>query len=269
MGTREQALCRNDIRRATIECGIGSNLRMNLCDAFDRGLPAPDWPCLAHGGVLVGLVATAAWQPWLVDAQALLSAQERARAERQRRTQDRDLLILAYAMHRLLLARTLRIPPDTVALGRDDLGCPRLADGALHTSLSHAAGWVAVAIAAAGPVGIDLEPAARAPELPEIAARICHPSESAAMAGLDLPQRAADLLALWVRKEAFLKAEGIGLAREMAGFRAPDGERLASASMPGGWVQVRMVEAGAACVAAVAAPPDVPIHRAWIHPPAA
>lgn len=254
--------CRRIAARANL-------IRMDLSTAFDRALPAGDWPRLAHAGVLVGLVETPAWRPWLADAQALIDAEERARAERQRRAQDREALTLAYAMHRLLLARALRVPPAAVALGRDDLGCPRLADGAVHTSLSHARGWVAVAIAADGPVGIDLEPATRASELPEIAARICHPSEAAALAGLDTPRRAAALLALWVRKEAFLKAEGIGLAREMADFRAADGDRLASTSVPGGYVDVRMVEAGTDCVVAVAGPPDARVHHAWIQAPAA
>ena len=249
-----------DARRATL-------VRMDLHFAFDRALPVGDWPQLAHAGVLVGLIETRAWQPWFADAHALIDDRERERAGRQRRAQDREILTLAYAMHRLLLAQVLNVPPGAVALRRDDLGCPRLADGALHTSLSHAQGWVAVAIAAGGPVGIDLEPAARAPELPDIAARICHPSEAAALAGLDTQERAARLLALWVRKEAFLKAEGIGLAREMADFQAADGDRLASVSVPGGHVHVRMVEAGPECVVAVAGPSDAAIHRAWLHPP--
>lgn len=251
-----------DARRATL-------VRMDLRFVFDRALPAGDWPQLAHAGVLVGLIEARAWQPWFADAHALIDDRERERAGRQRRAQDRETLTLAYAMHRLLLAQVLHIPPAAVALGRDDLGCPRLADGALHTSLSHAQDWVAVAIAAGGPVGIDLEPAARAPELPDIAARICHPSEAAALAGLDAQERAAELLALWVRKEAFLKAEGIGLAREMADFQAADGDRLPSASVPGEYMHVRMVEAGPGCVVAIAGPVDAVIHHAWIHPPTA
>jgi 4'-phosphopantetheinyl transferase len=239
---------------------------MDLPTAFARALPASDWPRAAHTGVLIGLVETREWQPWFADAYALIDARERARAERQRRAQDRETLVLAYAMHRLLLGQVLRVAPAEVQLGRDDLGCPRLADGAAHTSLSHAQGWVAVAIAVGGPVGIDLEPAARASELPEIAARICHTSETAALAGLPAEARARALLALWVRKEAFLKAEGIGLAREMADFPAADGDLLPLASVPGGQARVRMVEAGAQCVVAVAGPPDAVVHSAWIRP---
>ena len=35
-----------------------------------------------------------------------------------------------------------------------------------------------------------------------------------------------ELLELWVRKEAALKAAGLGLSRPMASFAAPDGARL-------------------------------------------
>lgn len=241
---------------------------MDLPREFDRALPATDWPQLANAGVLVGLIATPAWRPWLAQAHALLDAREAARVVRQRRAQDRETLTLAYALHRLLLARVLGRVPAAVPLGRDGLGCPRLSGVAMHTSLSHAQGWIALAATACGPVGIDLEPAARAPELPEIAARICHPSEVVPLAGLSPRDRGAALLALWVRKEAVLKAEGIGLAREMSGFRAADGEVLGSESVPGARLRVRMVEAGAECLVAVAGPPDAPVHVAWLHPAA-
>lgn len=239
---------------------------MDLHTAFERALPTRDWPQAARTGVLVGLVETRDWQPWLADAHALIDARERARAQRQRRAQDREILVLAYAMHRLLLGRALEVTPAEVPLQRDDLGCPRLADGAAHTSLSHAQGWVGVAIAVSGPVGIDLEPATRASELPEIAARICHHTETGALAGLREDARAAALLALWVRKEAFLKAEGIGLAREMADFPLADGDLLPLASVAGGKVRVGMIEAGAQCVVAVAGPPGAAIHHTWLRP---
>lgn len=241
---------------------------MDLGRTFDRALPTAEWPRLADAGVLVALVSTSAWCPWLAEAQALLDPQEAARAGRQRREQDRETLTLAYALHRLLLARVLGLPAADVPLRRDGLGCPRLSDGATHTSLSHAKEWIAFAVTSRGPVGIDVEPATRASELPEIAARICHPAEAALLTVLAPHDRAAALLALWVRKEAFLKAEGIGMAREMTDFSAADGDVLASESLPGASVRVRMLDAGGDCVVAVAGPPDAAFHVAWLHPSA-
>lgn len=239
---------------------------MDLFTAFERALPARDWAREARTGVLVALVESHAWSPWMADALALIDAPERARVERQRRPHDRETLAVAYACHRLLLGAALRIPPVHVRLGRDALGCPRLADGAAQTSLGHAQGWIAVAISTLGPVGVDIEPVTRAPELPEIAERVCHPAEAAALTGLPMHERAAALLALWVRKEAFLKAEGIGLAREMADFSAADGSVLPLSSVPGRQVRIRMIEAGPHCIAAVAGPPQAPVQTGWICP---
>jgi 4'-phosphopantetheinyl transferase len=96
----------------------------------------------------------------------------------------------------------------------------------VHTSLSHADGVAAFALCALGPVGVDIEASFRAGELPGIAASVCHPSELQSLAGFAEPAYSRALLALWVRKEALLKAEGIGLAREMNTFRASAGEEF-------------------------------------------
>jgi 4'-phosphopantetheinyl transferase len=81
------------------------------------------------------------------------------------------------------------------------------------------------------------------------------------------PARSGALLALWVRKEAFLKAAGIGLQCEMASFAAPDNALLALAG--GGMAHVRMLDVGPCWVAAIAGMADIPAESAWVHPAAA
>src|SRR5690606_972083 len=138
------------------------------------------------------------------------------------------------------------------------LGRPCLPGGDMHTSLSHANGAMAVAVARRGPIGIDMEPSARAAQMEEIAGAVLHTSEQDALAACSGPARDAALLALWVRKEALLKAAGIGLAREMQGFPAPEATPvpLPAVEGPDGEDAVlRMVDAGRGWVAAVAMPP--------------
>jgi 4'-phosphopantetheinyl transferase len=62
-----------------------------------------------------------------------------------------------------------------------------------------------LAVSEAGPVGVDIE--ASSESLVDIATMVCPPSEEAATA--------EELLWLWVRKEAVLKATGDGLAVPM------------------------------------------------------
>ena len=87
-------------------------------------------------------------------------------------------LTLAYALHRLLLARVLEMEPQKVPLWRDALGCPQVGAGPLRTSLSHADQWLALAVSRVGPVGVDIEPLTRAGALPEIAKSVCPPRRS-------------------------------------------------------------------------------------------
>jgi 4'-phosphopantetheinyl transferase len=109
---------------------------------------------------------------------------------------------------------------------------------------------------------VDIESSNRASVMPELAERVCHPHEMAELRLLAEPARSEALLALWVRKEAYLKAAGIGLQREMGTFAAP---RDALLELPGGELtRVRMLEAGPHWVAAVAGAPEVPIASRWL-----
>jgi 4'-phosphopantetheinyl transferase len=231
-----------------------------LKPALECTLPARDWPPLARTGVLVALADLCAWRTRLDQAWTLLDPGQRQRAQRQRRPSDRDNLVLSYALHRLVLGCALDQAPLEVPLVRDALGCPRLDGIAMHTSLSHAGDAAVIAVTGRGPVGVDLEPASRARQLHEIAHTLCHPDETARLAMLPASQRAAWLLALWVRKEAFLKAEGVGLEREMSSFVAADGAAIASSSLPGSWLEVRMLDAGPEQVLAIAMPPGSAVH---------
>lgn len=240
---------------------------MDLPAAFTDAMPSPAWPLAARQGTLVAFMATGAWTGRMPEAMALLSAEERGRVQRKRRERDRDTTALAYACHRLLLSGVLGCPPGEVPLGRDALGCPTLRGETIRTSLSHAEGLIALAVSGSGPVGVDIEPADRAADMPEIAARVCHPGELDALAGLPDPGRARALLSLWVRKEALLKAAGIGMAVEMDAFQAPAGRMLPLPGGVAGAAMLHVFDDGDRCLAAVAAPPGV-IDSAWLSPQA-
>lgn len=207
-------------------------------------------------GVAVAVFDLAPWLPLPGDIDALIGAAAAQRAARQRIPANRDALRASYALQRLWIARVLGRAPAGVEILRDDKGRPHLADPRLHTSLSHADGRVALALTATGPVGIDLEPAARASAMHELEERVTHPGERAGLPAAP-DARARALLELWVRKEALLKAAGIGLELEMDRFAAPEATPLPlpGTRFAGRWVEVRAVDAGEAWVMAVAAAP--------------
>jgi 4'-phosphopantetheinyl transferase len=216
--------------------------------------------------ILVALAETSHWQPWLPQAERLLDPIEVARVRRCRSAIHRDMLTLAYALHRSMLGAVLGLDPVRVPLHRDERGRPRLDDDIATTSLSHADGAIAIAVAFAGPVGVDIEPQARAAVMGEIAARVCDPVELDVVGSGEAQHRDSALLALWVRKEAVLKAAGIGLAIEMDSFHAPDDGLVRLPDVPG-MLAVRMLEAPDHghdhWSAAVAGPPGAEVEYGW------
>jgi 4'-phosphopantetheinyl transferase len=70
---------------------------------------------------------------------------------------------------------------------------------------------VAMAIARGAAIGVDIEGFPPRTNLHDIASVLCAPAEAVAMATLDGEARTRALLELWTRKEALLKAFGVGL----------------------------------------------------------
>lgn len=177
--------------------------------------------------VRVGFARIGAWMPQRVSLARTLDARERARIARMRFERDRDALTVAYGLHRKVLADELGVPPRQVPLYRDAAGRPRVAGDPVWTSLSHASDWVAIAIDRTAPVGVDVEPLTRVDAVAEVAAAVLHPHERNRVASQALEY---GVLAVWVRKEAVLKAAGVGLGVPMVAFPAL---RLDGVRVPG------------------------------------
>lgn len=209
--------------------------------------------------------AIADWRPRLAHLSAVLAPFEAEKVRRRHRLVDRDGLVLAYALQRLLLGSAMRLAPQAVPLLRDERGRPSVDGESFGTSLSHAGGAVAVAVCAGQPIGIDLEPVTAVASMHEIGSRIASQEEADAVAGMSWYGRGEALLGLWVRKEAVLKAAGVGLAIEMDRFAAPDG---ATARPPGcaGPFHVRMLGIGPQWRAAIALRRATDVAWAWAIP---
>ncbi|MGK5533654.1 4'-phosphopantetheinyl transferase family protein [Streptomyces sp. URMC 129] len=159
-----------------------------------------------------------------VDA-SVLDRAESARAASFRDPADRWRYVVAHVGLRQLLAARLGVRAADVEFARRP--CPVPGCGGPHGrpvvagqprlefSLSHAGGLAYYAVAGAD-VGVDVEAAAVAG--PGVARRLggmLHPRERAALAALPDAVRDEAFLGCWVRKEAFLKGLGTGLAGDV------------------------------------------------------
>lgn len=116
----------------------------------------------------------------------------------------------AHAALRTILAGYLNRPPGAVEIATTPQGKPFLpADPQLHFNLSHSRDLELIAVSAEAPVGIDLEHPREFRSPDRLAERICSERELAAATTPD------QLLRLWVRKEAVVKATGEGITRDL------------------------------------------------------
>lgn len=178
--------------------------------------PAPPQPPPLAGEVHVWGASLELPDAELTRLEPLLSAEERARADRFRRPADRRRFLAAHGMLRTLLGAYLDLDPGAVVLGEGVNGKPFLHSPAgkpsIRFNLTHTASVAAVAFSAEREVGIDLESSERSYRDNAIAERYFPPSEAARLRALPEPERGLAFLRSWVCKEAFAKARGSGLA---------------------------------------------------------
>lgn len=151
-----------------------------------------------------------------------MSEDELVRAQRYRFAKDKDAFIAGRGILRDVLARYLKIVPHQIHLEYGPWGKPEvttLVGGArLDFNLSHSGDLVLIAVALNRKIGIDIEWMPRKPVTERIAERFFSPSEALFLRTLSGEARQDAFFRLWTAKEAFVKAQGIGLARSFSEF---------------------------------------------------
>lgn len=152
-----------------------------------------------------------------------LSESEQHRSSRFHSPHDRQRYRTTRAALRRILAHYLRIPADRVPIREGSAGKPCLLDSApLEFNVSHS-GELALVAVSHRPVGIDLEVMDPSLDWALLAEAHCHPREQVYIAGDGSAGALARFYRIWTRKEAYLKAIGIGLMRAPESFCAlPD-----------------------------------------------
>ena len=183
-----------------------------------------DWMNISEPGILPeNVVHVWAWQNHQPDESSdpdlsLLSDQEIERCLRFRFLRDRISFATSHLNTRLLLAHYLGASPESLSIAQEAGGKPHLIGAAeqLCFNLSHCKDVGMLAVAWNIEVGIDVEQPRRVS--PDVARRYFSPVELRELSGLEGDQWRDGFLRCWTRKEALLKAEGIGLRIPLEAF---------------------------------------------------
>ncbi|MEY9930262.1 4'-phosphopantetheinyl transferase [Catenulispora sp. GP43] len=151
------------------------------------------------------------------DPHRWLSHEERARAARYASPAEGRRFAVARAVLRSVLGEACGLAPDEVAIATEDGGRPIIdpCDGRTPPdfNVSHSGRWALIAVAPPGRrVGVDLEWDGRDVDCLAMARTMFQPCEAERLARLEGEWRRREFFRLWTAKEAYVKADGAGVA---------------------------------------------------------
>jgi 4'-phosphopantetheinyl transferase len=184
----------------------------------------------------------------------MLSPEERKRADAFRGAGLRRDYIVAHAALRSVLGRWLGVSPALVRFAPDAAresggglmgaaaGKPVLMPDSgrpdLRFNLSHTRGAALIGVALGCELGIDIEWQRPMDDLEGMARSVMSDEELAIWQSLETDERTAAFYHLWTRKEAYLKAIGLGLYRSLHEVTVPVSARRME-GLPNGGLPVR------------------------------
>jgi 4'-phosphopantetheinyl transferase len=175
---------------------------------------------------------------------AILDGEERERARRFRVDAARRRFVVSHGALRLVLGRLTGLAPESLRFtrrcgqcGGSDHGKPHLSESSnLDFSLAHSDGLALIAVARGRLVGADVERVRPRTDVLAVARHAFSPAER-----LYIESRTSDderreaFFRCWTRKEAYLKARGVGLAGGLDSMAGP-GWQVRSLRTPPGYM---------------------------------
>jgi 4'-phosphopantetheinyl transferase len=190
---------------------------------------SPIWPAVgAPQNLAADQIHVWAWQldtslssPALEEAQiGLLDAKEQERFHRFHFACDRARFAIAHVNVRRILGAYLDREPERIVFRTNSFGKPELAAEAqtrpLRFNLSHSRSIALLALSTETELGIDVEDLR--PIQLDLAESYFSPTELAALSSLQGEAWLNGFYHCWTRKEAILKAEGVGLNLPLNSF---------------------------------------------------
>jgi 4'-phosphopantetheinyl transferase len=167
--------------------------------------------------------------PILIDRMSrMLSADERARADRLSRASTTEHGLLGRGLLRLCLSNYLSqfsdhsvadYLPHAIEFSVGVGGKPSLRSGDhVAFNVSHSGDWIVIAVTRDQAIGVDIEQLRSPFATDALAKRYFAPSEVEQLAALPDDKRTIGFFNAWTRKEAYVKARGAGLQLGLNGF---------------------------------------------------
>ncbi len=150
-----------------------------------------------------------------------LSPDEQERAARFHFESDRNFYIAARGILRKLFAGYIETEPQTLQFETNAYGKPALSapfDASLQFNLSHSGGIGLFAFARNQRVGVDVEFCRPNIDFMTLANSVFSPLERQFLRLMPTSYRAPAFFACWTRKEAYIKAQGQGMALALDSF---------------------------------------------------
>lgn len=148
--------------------------------------------------------------------QLLLSTDERSKAERFRFEKDSTKYIVTRGTLRTILGRYLDKKPEDLKFSYNQYGKPALHSSDTNQSISfnvsHSHELALIAVTQNRDVGVDIEYVRTNLNYEEIAERFFSPTEKVVWRLLPTSVKQEAFFNCWTRKEAYIKAKGMGLS---------------------------------------------------------
>jgi 4'-phosphopantetheinyl transferase len=152
----------------------------------------------------------------------ILSAAEKKSAARFHFAHDQRRFVVRRAVLRQLLAAQLGLRPEEIKIDSAHFQKPKIIAAQnprrLQFSSSHSGDWALIALAQNCEVGVDVEQCRPLPDAADFVKNYFSDWEIAEFARLSAPARTEGFFNCWTRKEAFVKALGLGFAYPLKQF---------------------------------------------------
>ncbi len=147
-----------------------------------------------------------------------LDDEERDRASRFHFDRDRRRFIAGHVAIRRVLARYQYVQPHDLDFAIEEGGRPTLADARVNFNYSRSEEWGLLAISNAKILGADIEALRMSEDLADVARQHFSQAEQSALNDLSGAAWTEGFFNCWTRKEAIVKAMGVGLAASLDAF---------------------------------------------------